>query len=61
MGTSKQSRIIAAVRTAEEFENAVKSKVGIIFHLSPDLHTIADLAKTAHSYGKKLFYDDGNV
>ena len=55
MGTSKQSRIIAAVRTAEEFENAVKSKVGIIFHLSPDLHTIADLAKTAHSYGKKLF------
>lgn len=49
------ARIIAAVRNAKEFENATKSKVGIIFHLSPDLHTIAELAKTAHSCGKKLF------
>lgn len=55
MGTSKKSRIIAAVRTADDFENAVKSNVGIIFHLSPDLHTIADMAKKAHDCGKKLF------
>lgn len=55
MGASKQSRIIAAVRTAAEFEGAVKSKVGIIFHLSPDLHTVADMAKNAHDCGKKLF------
>lgn len=55
MGTSKQSRIIAAVRTAEEFESAVKSKAGIIFHLSPDIHTIADLANASHNCGKKLF------
>lgn len=49
------SRIIAAVRTQAEFENAVNSKAGIIFHLSPDLHTVADMAKAAHSCGKKLF------
>ncbi len=49
------NRIIAAVRTAEEFESAVKSKADIIFHLSPDLHTIAHMAKTAHNCGKKLF------
>lgn len=55
MAACKQSRTIAAVRTAEEFENAVRSKAGIIFHLSPDLHTIADMAKIAHSCGKKLF------
>ena len=36
MPTPKQGKIIAAVRTAEEFENAVNSRVGIIFHLSPD-------------------------
>ena len=55
MPTPKQSKIIAAVRTAEEFENAVKSKVGIIFHLSPDLHNLSDLAKAARESGKKIF------
>lgn len=49
------NRIIAAVRTEAEFESAVNSKAGIIFHLSPDLHTVSDMAKTAHSKGKKLF------
>ncbi len=50
-----ENKIIAAVRTRDEFENAVKSKVNIIFHLSPDLHSVAECAKCAHSYGKKLF------
>ena len=49
------NRIIAAVRTQEELEQAVKSKVGIIFHLSPDLHTLDENVKLAHSCGKKFF------
>ncbi len=49
------NRIIAAVRTQEEFEQAVKSKVGIIFHLSPDLHTLDENVKLAHGCGKKFF------
>lgn len=55
MEASKQSRIIAAVRTQKEFEKAVETGVGIIFHLSPDLHTIEKDAKLAHRCGKKLF------
>ena len=55
MPTPKQGKIIAAVRTAEEFENAVNSRVGIIFHLSPDLHNLSELAQSAHKNGKKIF------
>jgi glycerol uptake operon antiterminator len=49
------SKVIAAVRNCEEFENAVKSKSEIIFHLSPDINTVAQIAEIAHSNGKKLF------
>ena len=55
MPTPKQGKIIAAVRTNEEFENALNSKVGIIFHLSPDLHNLSELAQSAHNTGKKIF------
>ena len=55
MGTSKHNRIIAAVRTEVEFDNALKSDVGMIFYLAPDLHTVEDMAKKAHDCGKKLF------
>ena len=49
------SKVIAAVRNCEEFENAVKSKSEIIFHLSPDINTVAQIAEIAHSNGKKHF------
>ena len=49
------SKVIAAVRNGEEFENAVKSKSEIIFHLGPDISTVSYLAEMAHSNGKKLF------
>ena len=55
MGTSKKNRIIAAVRTEEEFDNALKSDVGIIFYLMPDLHTVESMAKKTHKASKKLF------
>ncbi len=48
-------KIIAAVRNEQEFKSAVNSKVEIIFHLSPDLHTLEETAKLAHNMNKKLF------
>lgn len=48
MSASKQSRVIAAVRTGAEFDNALNSNVAIIFYLTPDLHTIGDMVKKAH-------------
>lgn len=55
METSSKSKIIAAVRTEEEFERAINSKANMIFHLSPDLHTLESMAKTAHKNKKMLF------
>lgn len=49
------NRIIAAVRTYEELKQAVESGVGIIFHLSPDLHTLEENTRLVHSCGKKFF------
>ena len=54
METSSKSKIIAAVRTEEEFERAINSKANMIFHLSPDLHTLESMAKTAHKNKKML-------
>lgn len=47
--------IIAAVRTTEEFEAALLSKVGIIFDLSPDIMSLSQRSRAAKSAGKKLF------
>ena len=47
--------IIAAVRTKEDFELAIKSKVTIIFDLAPDIAEIGERIKKAHSFGKILF------
>lgn len=49
------NRVIAAVRTMDEFDKAIHSPVSIIFHLSPDLHTLSEIAKGAHLAGKKVF------
>lgn len=55
MGTFKKSRIIAAVRTEKELDDALKSDVGIIFYLTPDLHMVEGMATRVHDNGKKLF------
>ena len=49
------NRIIAAVRSKEEFNKAVKSNVEVIFHLAPDLHNLGFLTETAHKNSKKIF------
>ncbi|MBQ1947909.1 MAG: glycerol-3-phosphate responsive antiterminator [Clostridia bacterium] len=48
-------KIIAAVRSDAEFEAALLSSVGIIFHIAPDIHSIGDRAAKAHKSGKRLF------
>ena len=47
--------VIAAVRTNEELELAVKSNVKVIFYLSPDLISVAKKVKKVHESGKKIF------
>lgn len=47
--------VIAAVRTQEDFEKAVKSDVRIIFDLAPDIANISEHIEKAHSFGKNLF------
>ena len=49
------NKVIAAVRSGEEFEKALEAPVSTIFHLSPDLHTLPEIAKEAHNAGKKVF------
>lgn len=48
-------QIIAAVRNSEELENAVKSDVGTIFHMAPNIVTLKEAVKKAHKENKKLF------
>lgn len=47
--------IIAAVRSENELENALKSDVDIIFYLSPSLFTIKEIVKKIHDTNKKVF------
>ena len=47
--------VIAAVRTDDEFEKTLNSKVEAVFDLSPDLMTISKKVKKAHDVGKKFF------
>lgn len=55
MGVLTNESIIAAVRTEEEFESALKAEVSIIFDLSPDILNIIHKVKAAHEKNKKLF------
>ncbi len=48
-------RIIAAVRSSQELEEAVKSNVWMIFMLAPNIEDIKAQADFVHSAGKKLF------
>lgn len=48
-------RIIAAVRSSEELNLAVKSKVEIIFMLAPNIASLKEQADSVHKAGKKLF------
>lgn len=47
-------KIIAAVRSEEDFCAALSSDVSIIFHIAPDIHSIEKWAEKAHKSGKRL-------
>ena len=47
--------IIAATRNDEDFENAIKSNIKIIFDLAPDISNVKEKIEKAHSLGKMLF------
>lgn len=47
--------IIAAVRSGEEFDKALRSKARIIFDLAPDIAVIKIRIEEAHKNGKKLY------
>lgn len=49
------SNIIAAIRTEDELNDALSSDVGIIFDLAPNILTLSENVKKAHSSGKKIF------
>ncbi len=48
-------RIIAAVRSAKELSEAVRSNVWIVFMLAPNIEDIKAQAELVHKAGKKLF------
>lgn len=48
-------KIIAAVRSSEELNEALKSDVGMIFMLAPNIDDINVQAKLVHDAGKKFF------
>ncbi len=48
-------RIIAAVRSANELLDAVRSDVWIIFMLAPNIEDIKEQTELVHKAGKKLF------
>ncbi len=47
--------IIAAVRSRQDMEAALRSGVSIIFLLKTDINELAQSVKMAHAVGKKLF------
>ena len=51
----EENPIIAAVRSYEDFNCAIKSSVSTIFILACDLLSIDNYTKAAHEAGKKLF------
>ncbi|MBE7029843.1 MAG: glycerol-3-phosphate responsive antiterminator [Ruminococcaceae bacterium] len=54
MNLLEPGSIIAAIRTQEEFDAALKSDVTTIFDLSPDLLTIKKRLDRAHESGKQM-------
>lgn len=49
------NKVIAAVHGDSDFESALNSGVETIFDLSPNIMTIEEKVKKAHSKGKKVF------
>ena len=47
--------IIAAVKTREELDAAKQSGVKIIFDLNPDILSLEEVVREAHSCGKRIF------
>lgn len=50
----KHSKVIAAVRSPEDFDAALDTKVGLVFDLTASILEIAERARRAHEAGKKL-------
>lgn len=50
-----EGKIISAVRTNEDLQQALKSKVKSVFLLNTNIETIGEQVKMAHSAGKKLY------
>ncbi|MBQ8525809.1 MAG: glycerol-3-phosphate responsive antiterminator [Clostridia bacterium] len=48
-------KVIAAVRSEEEFSQALDAPVDIVFHLMPNIITLKKDADAAHAKGKKMF------
>lgn len=55
MPHKKTVSIIAAIRTKEEFEQALCSDVDIIFDLNPDILSLIGRVQSAHASSKKIF------
>lgn len=51
----EKSRVIAAVRSFEELEAAIKSDVNIIFMLAPNIRDINSQTQAIHKAGKRFF------
>lgn len=48
-------KVIAAVRTDEQFCDALCCDINLIFDLSPNINKLKDRADAAHQHGKKLY------
>ena len=55
MSVFENRKVCAAVRTKEDFEYALKSKVDVIFLLYSNILTINSYIEKCHEAGKKLF------
>jgi glycerol uptake operon antiterminator len=49
------SKVIAAIKTDDEFNLSLNSNADTIFHLSPNILKIKKQTTIAHSYGKRIF------
>lgn len=54
-GQIDMKKVIAAIRSEEEFMSALESSVDTVFHLMPNIITLRKDAEAAHSKGKKMF------
>lgn len=55
MGIFDTRKVAASVRTDEDFKEALKSEVEVIFMQNSDILNVKDQITDAHSFGKKVF------